>query len=182
MRRIRACRVLVADVTGNNFSVGYELGFAHTNGKPTVAIVKSGSAIPYDVRALRAVEYDYTNRASLRRAIPQLVEQLRRLRMGPPTLMDNPIKNALRIVVEPPPPSRPVETPPVVLSPPDLASAISRRASTTASDAVRAAKRGIQPGVHSVRKLLCGRWVMPPRPQRRSHLRVRAHLGRESDR
>lgn len=115
VRSIKAARVVVADLTGNNFSVGYELGFAHMIKKPTIPLIKSGSAEPYDVQTMRAIQYDYTNRGTLRAAIPQLAEQLTRLKKAVPFMIDNPLQNALR-AVEPPKPTAP---PPVVYpSPP----------------------------------------------------------------
>jgi hypothetical protein len=104
VRSIRAARVVVADLTGNNFSVGYELGFAHMIRKPTIPLIKSGSAKPFDVQAMRAIPYDYTNRGTLRTAIPQLAEQLTRVKKTPPFMIDNPLQDALR-AVEPPKPT-----------------------------------------------------------------------------
>lgn len=101
VRSIRAARVVVADLTGNNFSVGYELGFAHMIKKPTIPLIKSGSAKPFDVQTIRAIQYDYTNRGTLRTAIPQLAEQLTRVRKAPPFMIDNPLQDAPR-AVEPP--------------------------------------------------------------------------------
>ena len=115
---------MVADITGNNFSVGYELGFAHMLRKPTIPLIKTGSAKPFDVQTMRAVEYDYANRGSLRGAIPQLVEQLTRVRRSAPVMIDNPLQNALRAVEPPkptsPPPVIPTAPPPSLLSPPGV--------------------------------------------------------------
>ena len=121
VRSIRMARVVVADLTGNNFSVGYELGFAHMLGRPTIALIRAGSAMPFDVQTMRAIEYDYTNRGTLRTAIPQLIEQLTRLKSMPVVIMDNPLQNALK-AVEPHKPillSPPVQPPRLTdLSPP----------------------------------------------------------------
>ena len=118
VRRIKACWVLVADLTGNNFSVGYEFAFAHMCNKPTIPLLKSGSSMPYDVQAMRMIEYDYTSRATLRNSILPLAEQLKRCKI--PHQGDNPLQNALR-VVEPPAPTAPPPAPPptrVVTAPP----------------------------------------------------------------
>jgi len=121
-RSVKAARVVVADITGNNFSVGYELGFAHMLRKPTIPVIKSGSTKPFDVQTMRAVGYDYTNRGTLRGAIPQLVEQLMRVKKSAPIMFDNPLQNALRAVEPPrptsPPPVTPTAPPPIRLVPP----------------------------------------------------------------
>jgi hypothetical protein len=114
VRSIKTARVVVADLTGNNFSVGYELAFAHMVRKPTIPLIKSGSAMPFDVQTMRAVEYDYTNRGTLRAAIPRLVEQLTRVKRTLPVMIDNPLQNALK-AIEPPKTTPP---PPVVQIPP----------------------------------------------------------------
>ena len=88
--------MLIADLTGNNFSVGYEFAFAHMVNKPTIPLLKSGSSMPYDVQTMRAVTYDYTSRATLRSSIQPLSEQLKRFKM--PHSTDNPLRNALKVV------------------------------------------------------------------------------------
>lgn len=55
---IRSSSVLVADVTGKNPNVNYELGIAHALNKPTVIISQSVDDIPFDYRHLRAIVYD----------------------------------------------------------------------------------------------------------------------------
>jgi hypothetical protein len=114
VERIKAAWVVVADLTGNNFSVGYELGFAHMLKKPTIPLLKSGSAMPYDAQTMRAVQYDYTSRITLRKSIPELSEQLKRIRL--PHQADNPLQNAFHALeaakaalstpTQPPPTSR----------------------------------------------------------------------------
>jgi hypothetical protein len=106
VRSIKTAHVVVADLTGNNFSVGYELGYAHMIKKPTVPLIKSGTAKPFDVQTMRAIEYNYTTRGTLVSAIPQLAEQLTRIKRTLPIMIDNPLQNALK-AIEPPKPSPP---------------------------------------------------------------------------
>jgi hypothetical protein len=54
--------VIIADCTGCNPNVFYELGIAHTVGIPVVIIVQDMQSIPFDLRHLRCVEYAYTPR------------------------------------------------------------------------------------------------------------------------
>jgi len=54
----KECEIVLADLTGKNPNVLYELGLAHAIGKPVVLIVEKMEDIPYDLRALRIIEYD----------------------------------------------------------------------------------------------------------------------------
>jgi hypothetical protein len=55
---IRSASVLVADVTGNNANVNYELGAAHALNKPVVVIYQSAEDVPFDYSHLRVIRYD----------------------------------------------------------------------------------------------------------------------------
>jgi len=59
-KEIREAAVLVADVTGKNPNVNYELGVAHALERPAVIISQSIDDIPFDYRHLRAIMYDTT--------------------------------------------------------------------------------------------------------------------------
>jgi len=53
-------KVIIADYSGRNPNVFYEIGIAHTLGKETILITQSLTDIPFDLRHLRAIEYKYT--------------------------------------------------------------------------------------------------------------------------
>jgi Domain of unknown function (DUF5919) len=55
---IRNSTALVADVTGKNPNVNYELGVAHALNRPVVILSQSIDDIPFDYRHLRAIIYD----------------------------------------------------------------------------------------------------------------------------
>jgi transcriptional regulator with XRE-family HTH domain len=50
--------VCVADLTGQNCNVMYELGLAHALRKPVVAIIQDTKDIPFDLRHIRHIVYD----------------------------------------------------------------------------------------------------------------------------
>lgn len=50
--------VCVAELTGQNANVMYELGLAHAIGKPVAQIVQSMDDVPFDLRHLRTIVYD----------------------------------------------------------------------------------------------------------------------------
>lgn len=59
---INNCKLVIAECTGRNPNVFYEIGIAHTVGKPTVLITQSIDDIPFDLRHIRCIVYEYTPR------------------------------------------------------------------------------------------------------------------------
>ncbi|HEV2342335.1 MAG TPA: hypothetical protein VGS15_11100 [Candidatus Acidoferrales bacterium] len=55
---VKSSRVMLADLTGKNPNVFYELGLAHALAKPVVLVTQSIDDVPFDLRALRVIEYD----------------------------------------------------------------------------------------------------------------------------
>jgi hypothetical protein len=59
-KAIVSARLIVADCTDRNPNVFYEIGLAHTIGKPTVLLTQRAEDIPFDLRHLRYIEYQLT--------------------------------------------------------------------------------------------------------------------------
>jgi hypothetical protein len=57
---ISRSRLLVADCSGRNANVFYELGIAHTIGKPVILLTRDSNDMPFDLQHLRSIEYTYT--------------------------------------------------------------------------------------------------------------------------
>ena len=55
-------RLVIADCTGRNPNVFYEIGLAHTIGKTVLLITQNKEDIPFDIRHLRFIEYEFTPR------------------------------------------------------------------------------------------------------------------------
>jgi hypothetical protein len=53
-------RLVIADCTTRNPNVFYEIGIAHTLGKPTIMITQDIKDITFDINALRAITYEWT--------------------------------------------------------------------------------------------------------------------------
>lgn len=51
-------KIILADLSGKNPNVFYELGLAHALAKPAVLIAESIEDVPFDLRALRVLEYN----------------------------------------------------------------------------------------------------------------------------
>jgi hypothetical protein len=56
--QIGKAKVLLAELTGKNPNVFYELGLAHASGKPVVLISAIIEDVPFDLRHLRTIIYD----------------------------------------------------------------------------------------------------------------------------
>jgi len=54
----KRAKVLLADLSGKNPNVFYELGLAHALAKPVILVTESMEEIPFDLRALRIIVYD----------------------------------------------------------------------------------------------------------------------------
>ncbi|MEV6487119.1 hypothetical protein AB0M20_00570 [Actinoplanes sp. NPDC051633] len=59
---ICASSLVIADCTGRNANVFYELGIAHTVGVPVMMISRSSNDVPSDLRHLRHYVYEFTPR------------------------------------------------------------------------------------------------------------------------
>lgn len=55
---IQSARILVAELTGRNPNVLYELGLAHALRKPVVLVSSNEGDVPFDVRHVRVIYYD----------------------------------------------------------------------------------------------------------------------------
>jgi hypothetical protein len=55
-------KICIADCTGRNPNVFYEIGIAHTVGRPVVLIAQKAEDVPFDLRHVRYVLYELTPR------------------------------------------------------------------------------------------------------------------------
>jgi hypothetical protein len=57
---ICGAQAIIADCTGRNANVFYEIGLAHAIGKPVIVISQNSDDIPFDLKYLRYIRYEYT--------------------------------------------------------------------------------------------------------------------------
>jgi len=74
IEHIRDADAIVADLTGSNPNVMYELGYAHALGRPAIIINQSVEKSPFDVAGMRQIVYDRNRLAKDCR--PRLVTSL----------------------------------------------------------------------------------------------------------
>lgn len=80
---IRKSSIFLADITGLNPNVMYELGMAHILGKPIVLISqtneegKSRNKIPFDISTERILQYNKKSTSHLKKSLTSLLEYLK---------------------------------------------------------------------------------------------------------
>ena len=74
---IHNAQVIIADVTGLNANVFYELGLAHAMNKKVIIITQDIGELPFDIKSYRANEYSLQFNK-----LPALIEKLRKLLGG----------------------------------------------------------------------------------------------------
>lgn len=81
---LNACRFVIAEITGGNDNVFYELGIAHTLNKPAILITQSATpeGVPFDIRHLRYLRYENSKegntrlRTDLQTVVTRLLQEL----------------------------------------------------------------------------------------------------------
>lgn len=76
--------VIIADLTGLNANVFYELGLAHAMNKKVIIITQDLGELPFDIKSYRANEYSLQFNK-----LPKLIEELKKLLVG---AIDNSVK------------------------------------------------------------------------------------------
>ncbi len=59
---IERCDLVIADLTGSNPNVYYELGYAHASGRNTILLTQDLRKLPFDLRQRLVIEYRPTSR------------------------------------------------------------------------------------------------------------------------
>ncbi|GAI10387.1 unnamed protein product, partial [marine sediment metagenome] len=61
-KSINEARIIISELTGRNPNGFYETGIAHTVGKEVILLTQSIDDVPFDLKHLRCIVYDYTPR------------------------------------------------------------------------------------------------------------------------
>lgn len=88
--------MVIADLTGHNANVFYELAIRHAIGKPLVQIIRKGEAIPFDVAGMRTVTIDHQDLDSVAEAKTEIVKQIRAVEADP-SLVHSPISASINL-------------------------------------------------------------------------------------
>ena len=88
--------LVIADLTGRNPNVFYELALRHAVKKPVVQIIHATESIPFDVAASRTVHVDHHDLDSAAKAREEIGRQIRAVEKNP-TEVDTPISVAIEL-------------------------------------------------------------------------------------
>ena len=98
VERVMESPLVIADLTGDNPNVFYELAIRHATGLPCILIGKTGQRIPFDITTVRVVHYDLSL-DGVKKAIANIAEQvqscMKRTWTSEPRTVDNPITMAV---------------------------------------------------------------------------------------
>ncbi|MDD5064166.1 MAG: hypothetical protein PHQ35_05325 [Phycisphaerae bacterium] len=72
MRELITADLVIADLTGANPNVYYELAVRHFIGKPVVQLIEKGESIPFDVSDVNTIKIDHTDLDSVHSAKERL--------------------------------------------------------------------------------------------------------------
>lgn len=73
---IQQARLCIADVSDRNPNVLYEVGIAHSFGKPTVLLTKQMSDVPFDLKSIRVIGYDPYSPETAELALERSIQQV----------------------------------------------------------------------------------------------------------
>lgn len=84
--------LVIADLTGGNPNVFYELAIRHATRKPYIQIIAKGEKIPFDIGSVRTVEVDHGDLDSVEEAKSQIISWIKEFDKG--HIPDSPISVA----------------------------------------------------------------------------------------
>lgn len=93
--QIARAKVLLADLTGKNANVFYELGLAHAAQKPVVFTTGNLDDVPFDLRHLRVAAYDVRDPAWGEKLKATLAVYLKAAKADPTKSVPQPFRKAL---------------------------------------------------------------------------------------
>jgi hypothetical protein len=83
LRAVQEAALVVADLTGHNPNVLYELAVRHAIEKPIIHVIEPKlSKIPFDIAGFRTIEFDLTDPDSIESAVEQLKKQTEQAENG----------------------------------------------------------------------------------------------------
>ncbi len=91
--QIRKAKVLLAELTGKNANVFYELGLAHAHGKPVVFVTGSIDDVPFDLRHLRVIPYEVREPEWSTKLRKNITAYLKNTRLDPSKSIPQPFRD-----------------------------------------------------------------------------------------
>lgn len=89
--------LVIADLTGMNPNVFYELAIRHVIRKPLVQIIQKEERLPFDIAGMRTVLVDHTDLDSVEEAKKEIIKQIHAINKKKPGEIESPISVSLEI-------------------------------------------------------------------------------------
>jgi hypothetical protein len=89
--------LVIADLTGSNPNVFYELAIRHAIRKPLVQLIQKGEKIPFDVAGMRTIPVDHKDLDSVDEARTEIERQIRAVENKRPEEIDSPITVSIEL-------------------------------------------------------------------------------------
>jgi hypothetical protein len=86
--------LIIADLTGHNANVFYELAIRHASRKPVVQIIDINDDIPFDVSSNRIIQFSHIDLESVDSCKTEIINQVRAIEENP-SLSSNPISQTI---------------------------------------------------------------------------------------
>ncbi|MGC1378695.1 MAG: hypothetical protein WA821_20860 [Anaerolineales bacterium] len=88
--------LVIADLTGRNPNVFYELAIRHAIRKPLIQMIANDEQLPFDVAGTRIIKVDYRDLDSVDEAKAEIIKQITAV-MKDPSKVDSPISMSLNL-------------------------------------------------------------------------------------
>jgi len=94
IQKIIDAPLVIADLTGHNPNVLYEVALRHVIKRPLVQLIQKGETLPFDIAATRVIYVDYPDLNGIEKAKKELDKQIKSLEKDTENF-DNPISIAI---------------------------------------------------------------------------------------
>ena len=89
--------LVVADLTGMNPNVFYELAIRHAIRKPLIQIIKKDEKLPFDIAGMRTITVDHRDLDSVEDAKNEIIKQIKAIMKKKPEEIESPISVSLEL-------------------------------------------------------------------------------------
>lgn len=89
--------LVIADLTGSNPNVFYELAIRHAIRRPLVQIIQKDEKIPFDVAGMRTIPVDHRDLDSVQEAKAEIEKQIRAVLRKKPEEIESPISVSVEL-------------------------------------------------------------------------------------
>ncbi len=101
LEELERAEIIIADLTGLNPNVLYELGISHVRCDSVVLLCQRGQALPFDLASIRCLFFDLSTpsgREELAVSLGRILEELRR--PGKPTIIDGNTERTQSVIAD----------------------------------------------------------------------------------